>query len=97
MQLSTLSLTKNNYNMSRKVLSGKVVSIIDPRTAKVSVSARVFHPVIKKRYLTSKEYLIETNNEALELGSKVSFIESRPLSKRKCWVLLTEAESAAQK
>ena len=83
--------------MPRRVLTGKVVSDKAEKTITVLVERRVMHPVYKKFIKRSKKYLAHDEANQFKIGDVVSIIESRPISKRKRWVVVTEgsAEAAA--
>lgn len=63
-------------------------------TVTVTVHRLVFHPVYKKRYRKSKNFLCDVNGLDLYLGDTVSIAECRPLSKRK-YYKVTEILKAA--
>lgn len=63
-------------------------------TVTVTVHRLVFHPVYKKRYRKSKNFLCDSNKLDLYLGDKVQIEECRPLSKNK-YFKVTEILKAA--
>ncbi len=69
----------------RKVRIGKVVSSKMNKTIVVSIVRMVKHPLYKK-YIkrTTKLYAHDEKNDARE-GDTVRVVETRPLSKLKCW------------
>ena len=67
-----------------KVFTGKVISTKMEKTAKVSVERVVVHPVYKKRYKRTKNYLVH-DELGVSDGQMVKFVESRPYSTRKKW------------
>ena len=69
----------------RKVRVGKVVSGKMDKTVVVAVERLVKHPLYKK-YIkrTSKMVAHDETNDARE-GDTVRIVETRPLSKTKCW------------
>jgi small subunit ribosomal protein S17 len=69
--------------MPRRILQGTVVSDKGDKTIIVLVERRVMHPVYKKFIRQSKRYAAH------------DIEESRPISKRKRWVVLTDAAAAA--
>lgn len=54
-------------------------------TVKVTVNTTVFHPIYKKRYRRSKNFLADSNGHDLYQGDTVVITECRPLSKNKCF------------
>ena len=74
--------------MSKRVLQGVVVSDACDKTVIVRVERRVMHPVYKKFVTHSKKYAAHDENNSYHSGDVVRIEESRPISKRKCWVVL---------
>jgi small subunit ribosomal protein S17 len=74
--------------MSKRVLQGVVVSHACDKTVIVRVERRVMHPVYKKFVTSSKKYAAHDENNSYRTGDLVRIEESRPISKRKCWVVL---------
>jgi small subunit ribosomal protein S17 len=81
--------------MPRRVLQGTVVSDKMDKTVVVSVERRVMHPLYKKYIRRTKKYLAHDEANACKVGDVVRIIETRPLSKRKCWAVVTDAEQLA--
>lgn len=69
----------------RKTRVGKVVSSKMNKTVVVAITRMVKHPLYKK-YIkrTTKVYAHDEQNDARE-GDTVRVVETRPLSKTKCW------------
>lgn len=78
----------------RKVRIGKVVSSKMNKTIVVSIVRMVKHPLYKK-YIkrTTKLYAHDEKNDARE-GDTVRVVETRPLSKLKCWRVQSVLERA---
>lgn len=74
--------------MSKRVLQGVVVSDASDKTVIVRVERRVMHPVYKKFVTHSKKYAAHDEANRYHAGDVVRIEESRPISKRKCWVVL---------
>jgi small subunit ribosomal protein S17 len=74
--------------MSKRVLQGIVVSDICDKTLIVRVERRVMHPVYKKFVTHSKKYVAHDEQNKFHAGDAVQIEESRPISKRKHWVVL---------
>lgn len=70
-----------------KQLTGIVESTKMTNTAVVKVDWLWQHPVYKKRVKKSHKYLVHTE-KPLTIGQTVSFEETRPISKRKRWVVV---------
>jgi len=80
--------------MPRRILQGTVVSDKGDKTIIVLVERRVMHPVYKKFIRQSKRYAAHDENNQFKTGDNVSIEESRPISKRKRWVVLTDAAAS---
>jgi small subunit ribosomal protein S17 len=74
--------------MSKRVLQGIVVSDVCDKTVIVRVERRVMHPVYKKFITHSKKYAAHDEHNWFHTGDAVQIEESRPISKRKHWVVL---------
>jgi len=81
--------------MSRRVLQGIVVSDTCDKTVIVRVDRRVIHPVYKKFVTHSKKYAAHDEYNRFHVGDAVQIEESRPISKRKHWVVLGGPEDVA--
>ena len=81
--------------MPKRILEGVVVSDKMDKTVVVEVERRVQHPVYKKFIRRSKRYHAHDESNAIKAGATVRIIESRPLSKTKRWVVITEGEQAS--
>ena len=81
--------------MSKRVLPGIVVSDVCDKTVIVRVERRVMHPVYKKFITHSKKYAAHDEHNRFHTGDAVQIEESRPISKSKHWVVLSDAGDAA--
>lgn len=79
--------------MPKRILQGTVVSDKNDKTVVVNVERRFTHPVMKKTVRMSKKYKAHDENNACKVGDTVFIQESRPISKDKCWVVVTEAQA----
>jgi small subunit ribosomal protein S17 len=81
--------------MSKRVLQGIVVSDACDKTVIVRVERRVMHPVYKKFITHSKKYAAHDEHNKFHTGDAVQIEESRPISKRKHWVVLGDPRDSA--
>src|SRR6202030_2337403 len=81
--------------MPKRVLQGIVVSDAQNKTVVVRVERRVMHPVYKKFVSRSKKYAAHDEDNRCKVGEAVQIEESRPISKRKSWVVLGAATGVA--
>ena len=82
--------------MPKRILQGTVVSDKNDKTVVVKVERRFTHPVMKKTVRMSKNYKAHDEANVHKVGDIVFIQESRPISKDKCWVVVTEAQAEAQ-
>jgi len=64
-----------------------VLKVIDKKTCKCVSSTYKKHPVYGKYILVYKKYLVDIAEKEVKEGDKVELLSSRPLSKRKKWVI----------
>ena len=76
--------------MPKRVLQGVVVSDKMDKSVVVRVERRVMHPVYKKYIKRSAKYTAHDENNLCKVGDVVQIMESRPLSKTKTWVVVSE-------
>ena len=79
---------------ARKTRIGIVVSTRMHKTITVSIERRVPHPLYRKYFKKTTKFLVHDEHETADLGDKVLIMETRPLSKRKCWRLVKIVERA---
>ena len=72
----------------RKTRVGVVTSTKMDKTIVVEYVARVPHPKFKKIVKKSKKFYAHDENSTAMVGDKVRIVETRPLSKLKCWELV---------
>ena len=66
----------------RKVRVGKVVS---DKTVVVAVERKVPHALYNKPMVSTKRFKAHDENNECQIGDTVKIVETRPLSKDKCW------------
>ena len=71
----------------RKTRVGIVISKSMDKTIVVEYTNRVPHPRFKKIIKRSKKFYAHDENGEAAVGDKVSIIETKPISKKKCWKL----------
>ena len=71
----------------RKTRVGIVISTSMDKTIVVEYTNRVPHPRFKKIIKRSKKFYAHDENGEATVGDKVSIIETKPISKKKCWKL----------
>ena len=73
-----------------RVLRGKVVASKMTDTITVAVERYVKHPKYKKYLRRTKKYLVHDAGNTAKVGEVVDIIETRPISKRKSFKLVTK-------
>lgn len=81
--------------MPKRVLQGTVVSDKNEKTVVVRVERRYTHPLFKKTVRASKKYKAHDEENRCKVGDRVFIQESKPISKDKSWVVVTEAAAEA--
>ena len=71
----------------RKTRVGVVISNKMDKTLVVEHVARVPHPKFNKIVKRSKKYYVHDESNQGQIGDRVRIVETRPLSKLKCWML----------
>ena len=69
----------------RKVRVGKVVSDKMNKTVVVAVERKVPHALYNKPIVSTKRFKAHDENNECQVGDTVKIVETRPLSKDKCW------------
>ena len=69
----------------RKVRVGKVVSDKMNKTVVVAVERKVPHALYNKPMVSTKRFKAHDENNECQIGDTVKIVETRPLSKAKCW------------
>ena len=71
-----------------KTFTGTVVKSAMKDTATVQVERYVKHPKYKKYMKLSKKFLAHDEGNTVEVGTKVTIKEVKPMSKRKRFVIV---------
>ncbi|OGZ64661.1 MAG: 30S ribosomal protein S17 [Candidatus Staskawiczbacteria bacterium RIFCSPLOWO2_01_FULL_40_39] len=76
--------------MSKKKLTGIVVSDKMQKTAVVKVERIKEHPKYKRRYKIHTKYKAHDENKEYKVGDKVVIEETAPISKDKKWKVISK-------
>jgi small subunit ribosomal protein S17 len=80
---------------TKRSLQGVVVSAQKtPQTIVVAVERSVRHPLYNKVMRKTDKYMAHDANNESRIGDKVTISETKPISKRKAWMLITVDERA---
>ena len=80
----------------RKVWQGKVVSDKMDKTVVVAVERQVRHSVYGKSQKKTSKFVAHNENNEAKVGDTVAIAESRPLSRRKRWIVTRVVAKAPQ-
>ncbi len=86
--MATEISTTNTATPKGRVLSGTVVGTKMKDTITVAVERYVMHPKYKKFMRRTKKFLVDDKGNTAKEGDKVEIRETRPISKRKHFVLV---------
>ena len=78
----------------RKAKIGLVSSNSMDKSIVVTVERRVQHPMYGKFVKKSSKFIAHDETNICNVGDKVSIMETRPISKNKCWRLIKIIEKA---
>ena len=91
MKLSLKEMEKRNL---RKERVGIVTSNMMEKSIVVAEVKRVKHPMYGKFVLKTKKYVAHDQKNDCNIGDTVKIMETRPVSKSKCWRLVEIIERA---
>ena len=86
--------SKTAQKGKKKELTGRVVSNRMQKTIVVAIERRKLHPLYKKYLTVTKKVKAHDEGNQAGIGDLVRVIESRPISKEKCWRLAEILEKA---
>ena len=75
--------------MTKKILKGTVTSAKNNKTIVVEVTRKFKHPFYEKVIKRSKKYHAHDEKNEFNVGDLVSIIETRPYSKLKTWIAVS--------
>ena len=79
----------------KRHLSGTVTSVSGAKSVIVAVARRFEHPVFHKYITEVKKYMAHYEHAKAAVGDHVIIEESRPLSAKKRWRIVTGAKAGA--
>ena len=86
-------MDQSNRNL-RKERIGVVTSDKMTKSIVVSETKKVKHPMYGKFVLKTKKYIVHDEKNESKSGYVVKIMETRPMSKNKCWRLVKIIERA---
>ena len=76
--------------MPKRILQGVCVSDKQDKTVVVQVERRYTHPLLKKTVRRTKKYHAHDEKNSFKVGDQVSIEETRPISKNKRWIAISQ-------
>ena len=70
----------------------KIISKAGDKTVVGQSSSLKIHPIYKKYVKVVKKYMIHDENNSVKVGDEVFIKSSKPISKRKTWVIANNKE-----
>jgi small subunit ribosomal protein S17 len=81
---------------TKMIRSGTVVSNKADKTVVVRVERKFQHPLYSRTVKSSKKYMAHDEDNACQIGDVVKIMESRPLSKRKRWLVVGVVQKSGE-
>jgi small subunit ribosomal protein S17 len=81
---------------TKAIVTGVVVSDKMQKTVKVAIERQVRDPLYGKTQRRTSTFLAHDEKNEANLGDKVAITETRPLSRRKRWVVTSIVEKAKE-
>ena len=85
---------ENNSIKKTRELRGVIMSAKMKKTVVVKIDRMKTHAKYRKQYLVSKKYKAHDEKNDCNIGDTCRIMETRPLSKNKCWRLVEIIERA---
>ena len=79
-------MTIDNQKNTRRT-TGVVISNSMDKSATIAIQRRLKHPLYNKYIYKTTKIMIHDEENATNVGDKVSIKESKPISKSKAWIL----------
>ncbi|MCS5548087.1 MAG: 30S ribosomal protein S17 [SAR86 cluster bacterium] len=80
-------MTEEVEKKEKKSITGKVVSNSMEKTVTVSIERRLRHPLYNKYIYKTTKILVHDEEMVSKVGDIVSIQETKPISKKKSWIL----------
>jgi small subunit ribosomal protein S17 len=82
--------------MASKEITGVIVSDKMDKSVVVAVERQIRHEVYGKTQKRTSKFLAHNEANDAKVGDRVAIVESRPLSRRKRWVVTRVVEKAKE-
>ena len=81
---------------TKAIVTGVVVSDKMDKTVKVAIERQIRHDVYGKIQRRTSTFLAHDETNEVKVGDRVAITETRPLSRRKRWVVTSIVEKAKE-
>ena len=81
---------------TKAVVTGLVVSDKMDKTVKVAIERQIRHDLYGKIQRRTSTFLVHDETNEVKIGDRVAITETRPLSRRKRWVVTSIVEKAKE-
>ena len=81
---------------TKAVVTGMVVADKMDKTVKVAIERQIRHDVYGKIQRRTSTFLAHDEKNEAKIGDRVAITETRPLSRRKRWVVTSVVEKAKE-
>ncbi len=81
---------------NKMIRNGVVVSNKADKTVVVKVERKFQHPLYNRTIKQTAKFMAHDETNACSIGDVVKIVESRPLSKRKRWMVLEIVQKAGE-
>jgi small subunit ribosomal protein S17 len=81
---------------TKAVVTGVVVADKMDKTVKVAIERQIRHDLYGKIQRRTSTFLAHDETNEVKVGDRVAITETRPLSRRKRWVVTTVVEKAKE-
>ncbi len=78
--------------MAKNDIKVKIIKKAGDKTVVGEASFLKQHPIYKKYIKVFKKYMIHDESNSVKIGDEVFIKSSRPISKRKTWVIVNKEE-----
>ena len=82
--------------MASKEITGVIVSDKMDKSVVVSVERKIRDPLYGKLLRRTSKFLAHNANDDAKVGDKVAIAETRPMSRRKRWIVTRVVEKAGE-
>ena len=83
--------------MTRKEITGQVIANKMNKTIIVAISNKIAHKKYNKTIPKTKKYFVHDENNQYKIGDTVKIKLTRPISKNKCWTVISEINQKISK